>query len=353
MACSIGRAAAAGAVLAALAAAPAFAQDLPKHNFKVVGTWSNLTNYQKVEKPFWEEIIPKASNGAITADLKPQTELGLKGQEIMRMTRLGLFHFAHAIPIYVAQDAVLEGIDLAGVASSFEEARKMAEAYAPIFNEGLKKNYNAKTLFFYPFPAQVIYCKEPIEGLADLQGRKVRVQGASQGDLVEALGGTSVTIAFAEVVPSLERGVVDCGITGTMPAYKAGWHEVIDYVFELPLGFTITFMAANLDTWNKLDKATQEFLTKQAHAWEDKAWEIIEAENEMGLICSSGVGGKCTEGEPADVKRVKPTDADRALLKKALNDVVLKRWAERCGPECTKRWNETVGKATGLTASAG
>jgi TRAP-type C4-dicarboxylate transport system substrate-binding protein len=352
MACSVGRVVAAGAVLVALATAPAFAEDLPKQAFKVVGTWGNLTNYQKVEKPFWEKV-GKDSNGAVTVDLKPQTELGLKGQEIMRMTRLGLFHFAHAIPIYVAEDAVLEGIDLAGVASSFAEARKMTEAYAPIFNEGLKKNYNAKTMYFYPFPAQMIYCKEPINSLADLKGRKVRVQGASQGDLVEALGGTSVTIAFAETVPSLERGVVNCGITGTMPAYKGGWHEVVDYVFELPLGFTITFMAANLDAWNKLDPKTQAFMTEEAKGWEDTAWKVIEDENEMGLICISGDGGTCTEGKAADVKRVKPTDADRKLLQKVLNEVVLKRWAARCGAECAKKWNETVGKATGLTASAG
>ncbi len=337
----------------AFAATSAAAQDLPKQQFKVLGTWSNLTNYQKVEKPFWEEVIPKASNGAITADLKSQTELGLKGQELMKMTRLGLFQFAHAIPIYVAEDAVLEGIDLAGVAKDFASARKMAESYSPVFNEGLKKNYNAKTLFYYPFPAQMIYCKEPINSLADLKGRKVRVQGASQGDLVEALGGTSVTVQFAETVPALERGVVNCGITGTMPAYKGGWHEVVDYVLELPVGFTITFMAANLTAWEKLDPKTRAFMEEQSKAWEDKAWKIIEDENDMGLICSTGVGGTCTEGKPADVKRVKPTDADRKLLDKVLNEVVLKRWATRCGADCAKRWNDTVGAATGLKATAG
>ena len=52
------------------------------------------------------------------------------------------------------------------------------------------------------------------------------MQGTSQGDLVEALGGVGgVTIPFAEVLTALQRGTVDCGITGTMPAYKAGWHQ--------------------------------------------------------------------------------------------------------------------------------
>src|SRR5262245_25784583 len=31
----------------------ALAQDLPKQSFKVVGTWSNLTNWQQNEQPFW------------------------------------------------------------------------------------------------------------------------------------------------------------------------------------------------------------------------------------------------------------------------------------------------------------
>lgn len=34
-----------------------------------------------------------------------------------------------------------------------------------------------------------------------------------------------------------------------------------------------------------------------------------------------------------------------------LSDVVLARWAERCGEECANNWNETVGKVLGLTAS--
>ena len=35
--------------------------------FKVVGTFGNLTNWQKLEKPFWEETLPKASGGKLTA----------------------------------------------------------------------------------------------------------------------------------------------------------------------------------------------------------------------------------------------------------------------------------------------
>ena len=52
-------------------------------SLRAVGTWGSLTNYQKHEGPFFNELLEKASGGSIIGDIKPQTELGLKGFEIM------------------------------------------------------------------------------------------------------------------------------------------------------------------------------------------------------------------------------------------------------------------------------
>ena len=235
------------------------AQDVSKQNFKVVGTWSNLTNYQANEQPFWAKTMPEASKGQITANIQSISELGLKGTEVVRLVRLGLFDFAQALPIYVAEDAIVEGIDIAGVAKNFDMARKTVDAYAPVLNATVEKKYGARVLNYYTWPSQMFYCNAPIKGIADIKGRKVRVQGTSQGDLVEALGATGVTIPFAEVVPALQRGTVDCGITGTMPAYKAGWHEVTSHVLNLPVGFSVSFTLASLATWGKLDDKTKTF----------------------------------------------------------------------------------------------
>mgnify|MGYP001433913790 CR=1 FL=1 len=57
----------------------AVAQDLPKTKFNYVGTWGNLSLYNKVEKPFFEQTIPEQSGGAITVTVQPFTEMGLKG----------------------------------------------------------------------------------------------------------------------------------------------------------------------------------------------------------------------------------------------------------------------------------
>jgi len=45
---------------------------------------------------------------------------------------------------------------------------------------------------------------------------------------------------------------------------------------------------------------------------------------------------------------VKPAEAE--AHKKLVEGEVLSGWAKRCGAECAKEWNETVGKALGLDA---
>jgi hypothetical protein len=45
---------------------------------------------------------------------------------------------------------------------------------------------------------------------------------------------------------------------------------------------------------------------------------------------------------------VKPEEA--TTHKKLVEGAVLAGWAKRCGSACAKEWNETVGKALGLTA---
>ena len=46
------------------------------------------------------------------------------------------------------------------------------------------------------------------------------------------------------------------------------------------------------------------------------------------------------------------SEADFRARDKALNDIVLKSWAKRCGVECAAKWTELVGKKYGLVAKA-
>jgi TRAP-type C4-dicarboxylate transport system substrate-binding protein len=340
------------ATLAAAASIPVWAQQVDSRTFNVVGTWNFLTNWQKMEQPFWTDDLPKATDGKLKGNIKSITEVNLKGTEVLRLLKQGVFDVAAALPIYVEDGgAIIEASDIAGVARNFKMGRDVMNAWLPEMQKVMQQRHSALILASFPFPEQVFYCKGEIKSIADLKGKKVRVQGTSQSDFVTAIGGTGVTIAFGEVVPALEKGVADCGITGTMPGYKAKWTEVVDTMFRLPVGYTVGMWVINLNVWNKLSKPTQEAIQAQMKILEDKSWKVIEEETEEGVACNTGTGA-CSVGPPGKLKLVLPSEDDVKVRDKALNDVVLARWAKRCGAECATKWNELVGKTYGLTAKA-
>ena len=345
-------AAAAVAYLIAVAGGGLQAQQLDKKEFSVVGTWNFLTNWQKLEQPLWATDLPAASKGNITGNIKSITELNLKGTELLRLIKQGVFDAGAVLPIYVEDGAaVVEASDIAGVAKDFKMGRDIVNAWMPEMQKVMKEKHTATILATFPFPEQVFYCRGDISNIGDLKGKKIRVQGTSQGDFAAAVGASAVTIAFGEVVPALEKGVVDCGITGTMPGYKAKWTEVTNTLFRLPVGYTIGIWVVNNNVWNKLSKDTQTFISAQMKTHEDKAWKTIEAETEEGVACNTGTG-PCSVGPPGKLKLVRPSASDLKAREKALNEVVLARWAKRCGDACAARWNELVGKKYDLTAKA-
>lgn len=338
------------AIMLAASAGTAGAADKPA-SIKAVGTWGSLTNYQKHEGPFWNQKITEASGGQIIGDIKPQTELGLKGFEIMRLVKNGVFDFAFGLPGYVAaENAIFEGGDLSSVTQDIATQRKVADAYFPTLEKAFAATYNAKLMMLYPFPSQTLWCNAEVNGLADLKGKKIRVYSTTLGDFVEGVGGTSVTVPFAEVIPALEKGVVDCGITGTMSAYKAKWHQVATHAYTLRVGWGLAFGAMNMDKWNSMSPEQQAVLTSEITALNDRMWAETATEDEVAISCITG--GKCDIGEPGAMKLVEPSKDDLTIRDKVANDVILARWAERCGAECAENWNQTVGQILGLKAAA-
>ena len=94
------------------AATPAPAQ-LDTKKFNVIGTWNFLNINKKVETPFWSEQLGAASGGKLTGNIKSITELNLKGTEVLRLLKSGVYDVAHALPIYVDDGAaIFEGSDL-------------------------------------------------------------------------------------------------------------------------------------------------------------------------------------------------------------------------------------------------
>lgn len=337
-------------VLGAAAVAQDKVADLPKTQLQVVGGLSNLTAYQNFELPFWTKTIPELSDGKVTASIKGYNEMGLKGPEILRLIGQGVIPFGTATLAYFASDnPINEAIDLAGLTPDIKTAHEVTNAFMPVY-EKFYENSNIKVLGFSTYPAQVLFCNANITGLNDIKGKKVRTSSRTTAEFVQALGGSSVTIPFGEVVPALQNGVVDCAITGSMSGYSAKWYEVSTHLYALPINWNQQIHAANLNTWNKLDPKVQDFLQKNITFMTNQIWEAAGKETQQGYDCNTGAAA-CSEAVKGKMILVEPTDADRALLKKITAETVVPKWAARCSAECVKEFNDTIGKIVGITAS--
>lgn len=344
-----GRKVLAAVALVGAASTSVFAQSTM--SLQVVGNLGITTQYKELEEPFWTKKIPAATNGRITASIKPWNEMGLKGPEVFRMLGQGVFDVGTTQLGFVAGDnAINDATDLAGVSPDIDTFMKVTQAFRPHLERYYEQQVKIKPLGFFSFQAQVLFCRNELKGLADLKGRKIRTSGASQADFVSYFGASGVSMAFGEVQQSLQNGVIDCAITGTLGGYKAKWYDGAKYLYALPINFGASMSAMNMNTWRKLDSATQKTLQAEIAKQEKAIYEQNVRENDLGIACNTG--GQCSEGPAANMVLVKPTAADLDLRKKALMEQVLPRWAARCGAACVKSWNDSVGKVAGLTAAA-
>src|SRR3954469_7268971 len=116
------------AALALSASTAVSGQALPPTVIKVIGSTDQSNMHKNLERPFWTERLPKASGGAIKVEFSGLISSGLKGPEIVRLMRTGAIDFAHGVFQSVgADDPMFEGMDLAGLATDVQTARKVAE----------------------------------------------------------------------------------------------------------------------------------------------------------------------------------------------------------------------------------
>ncbi|MGH8843428.1 MAG: TRAP transporter substrate-binding protein [Advenella sp.] len=326
----------------------ALAQDLPKTHFKVVGGGSHNYTFGSTEKPFWEKTLPQASGGQITADLSGLSESGLKGPEVVRLMRVGAIDIGMGVFAYVSSDdASFEGVDLPGMASDVDSAHKIAQAYRPVLDKRMRERHGIKLLATASYTAQVFFCREPVKQLSDLKGKKVRTRGRNMADYVSALGANPVTLPFAEVVTALQTGVIDCAVTGIGSGNAAKWFEVANNLYNLPIDWSVGFYGIGLKRWQKLDPAVQTLLQEQALVLEDRFWAETKRENDFALACNTGQG-ECQIHEKAHMTAAAPTVQEQEGLREVAQKVA-QAWGERCGTECVQQWNETAGKAAGIT----
>ena len=340
-----------GFVLAAsaLVSVGAVAQDFAAFKMSVIGNFGNQAQSTQVERPFFEKLKAD-SGGRVDVSFRTIDELGLKGFEAMRLLSQGSFDLMAMQLGYVSGDApFVLGIDMPGIAPDLRTAKAMAEAYKDPMDRFLQEKFKGRLLTLWPYPGQIFFCKRPIAGIDDLRGKKIRVYSPALSRVVEQLGGAGVTVPFPEVYQALQRGVVDCAISGSTGGNAQKWYEVSTHLYPLSVGWGFVAHVANADFMAKLNPNARAYLLEQMRKLESEFWELAARTDDDAISCNTG--GACRFGTQGKMTLVPVTDADKARIRRIAEQAVLPAWASDCTktfPACKAQWNESIGKVIGF-----
>ena len=152
-----------------------------------------------------------------------------------------------------------------------------------------------------------ILSNTPVRGLADLEGKRVWVL---EGDTIsyasmEALSLSPVTLPLTDVLTGLQTGLIDIVAISPIAALVLQWHTKIKYITELPLAYSLGFMAIDKKAFNKIsaeDQAVVREVMTAIYANFDKE-NLVDNRGARDALINSGI--EAVEFDPAEIVRIR------------------------------------------------
>lgn len=322
-----------------------------RYKLRIVGGLAGLNQYTRQEEPFWNKELSRLSGGRFEAEIVPFDRAGVPGSEMLRLLQLGVVPFGTTLmSSFTAQYPEYTAPDLAGLNPDIATLRTTLAAFRPYLEKAMRDQHGVEALAVYVYPAQVVFCKKPLRSLAELSGRRVRVSSSTQADFVGALGGVPVLTGFAQIVPSLTAGNIECAITGTMSGNTLGLPAQTSHLHALPVTWGLAVFGANQTAWTALPPDLRALLRRELPKLEAAIWDESERETADGLACNRGAPS-CVAGRKGSMVLVPVSPEDERSRREILSSTVLPRWVQRCGARCAEIWNQTIGPVRGLVAA--
>jgi len=259
----------------------------------------------------WEEAITEFTKGKITFENYWSASL-LNAINVLEGVGDGVADVGLIIPSYFPKQmpvaswafgfgAALSGSTVHDVAAGGATSLEYGLTYKPLVDE--YASLNLKLLQGTSTPAYNLLCNKPINSLEEAKGKRARAIGAVWSDSAEALGMTTVSIAYNEAYEGLQRGVFDCMVLNpNQLVIGAVFKDVAPQFVPVTMAqLQSSSWVMNLDTWNSFPKELQDFITEQdlvaaANIW--KGYYQIESKVGDAITAKQVTVNDATQLEP-------------------------------------------------------
>ena len=197
---------------AAPAAAPAVAVKPSTVTFKMQGAWGAKDIFNEMAEEYVKRVNEMAE-GRLRIDYLTAGAV-VKPFEVMDAVNKGVLDAGHHVPVYWYGKSKVASLFGSGPINGCDAQQTLAWIYRgggfDLYNELLKKlELDVVGYFCMPMPTQPLgWFKKPVTSAADMVGLKYRTVGLA-ADLMQEMGLKVTQLPGGEIVPAMERGVID------------------------------------------------------------------------------------------------------------------------------------------------
>jgi TRAP-type C4-dicarboxylate transport system substrate-binding protein len=306
------------AVTAVVLAAPVCAQATTE--------WRFFTYFPVNDKPAqlnraFADDVAKATNGRLKITVFAAGELPYKAPDVMRAVSTDQVQMGDVAVGFASGDVPeLNVLSLPFLCTTYDEFAKAIPSVGKVADDVLQKKFGITAVMHWTMPPQNFWLNRSVTHLADLKGLKVRAWNPEQVEMMKLLGGSAVSITSAEVIPALERKVIDGAITSALSA--SDWHayEIVHtgYMVNMTMGHQV--MMVNSSELQKLPADVRETFLAKVREWEPKYRSMSE----------EGDKAARRDLEAHKVNLVTPTAADRKQAQTMMRPM-WDSWAQKNG----------------------
>jgi TRAP-type mannitol/chloroaromatic compound transport system substrate-binding protein len=207
-----GAAVATGAAAATTLAAPAVLAQAPV-TVKMQTSWPSSDIWMDFARQYVERV-ERMSAGRLKIDLLPAGAV-VKAFQVLDAVNDGVLDAAHTVPVYWYGKHKAASLFGTGPVWGGSALTMLAWFYAgggkELYVELTQKimGLNVYGYYGFPMPAQPFgWFKKEVSTVADIQGFKYRTVGLA-ADLMQKMGMSVAQLPGGEIVPAMERGVID------------------------------------------------------------------------------------------------------------------------------------------------
>lgn len=198
------------------------------------------------------ERFARATGGRVKVTISDSL---VPGGQIVSAVRDGRVDMSAALHTYLAAEEPRFSIfNLPGLIGGMPDYKKVGEGFWFADTHKIwKDRYKSVVLAEGAWCSQRLFSKTPIRTIEDFKNKRLRVHNPQTAELMNALGAKPVPLALPEVMPSLERGVIDGVFTSACYGDGQEYWRVAKYVQDWALGpITGWAVIINADVWEKL-----------------------------------------------------------------------------------------------------